>query len=113
MPAKYHVKVKPILPRYFPVAKFSTIEADGCLGCVECVKRRSCVYDVYKQRRFDFGWFADRVNSWHFGLAPGIGLTVDTGQASFLGMVRFHTIVAAVGNPGELVFTFELGALFK
>ena len=53
MPAKYHVKPKPTPPRYFPVAKFSAIEADGCLGCVECVKRRSCVYDVYKQREFD------------------------------------------------------------
>jgi len=53
MPPKYHVGIKPVPPRFFPVSKFSAIEADGCLGCVECVKRRSCVYDVYEQRRFD------------------------------------------------------------
>ena len=53
MPVKYHIKIKSIPPRFFPIAKYSVIEADGCLGCVECVKRRSCVYDVYKQRQFD------------------------------------------------------------
>ncbi|MHC4455994.1 MAG: glutamate synthase-related protein, partial [Planctomycetota bacterium] len=40
-------------PRIFPVPKFSTIEGDGCLGCLKCVKRDSCVYDVYKKRKFD------------------------------------------------------------
>jgi len=35
------------------VPKFNAIESDGCLGCLRCVKRDACVYDVYKKRRFD------------------------------------------------------------
>jgi len=53
MAAKYHVEVKSTEPRFFPVPRFNTIENDGCLGCVRCVKRDSCVYDVYKKRKFD------------------------------------------------------------
>ncbi|MHC4366176.1 MAG: glutamate synthase-related protein, partial [Planctomycetota bacterium] len=53
MPVKYHVEVRPTEPRFFPVPKFSAIESDGCLGCMRCVKRDACVYDVYKQRAFD------------------------------------------------------------
>jgi glutamate synthase domain-containing protein 2/Na+-translocating ferredoxin:NAD+ oxidoreductase RNF subunit RnfB len=53
MPAKYHVHVKPVASKRFPVPKFTAIEDDGCLGCRECVKRDSCVYDVYGQREFD------------------------------------------------------------
>jgi len=53
MPAKYHVEVKATEPRFFPVPKFNAIESDGCLGCMRCVKRDACVYDVYKKRRFD------------------------------------------------------------
>ncbi|MCF7955893.1 MAG: hypothetical protein K9M75_08840, partial [Phycisphaerae bacterium] len=53
MPAKYHLEVKPTVSRFFPVPKFSAIENDGCLGCMQCVKRDSCVYDVYRNRKFD------------------------------------------------------------
>jgi glutamate synthase domain-containing protein 2 len=53
MPVKYHVEVKPTEPRFFPVPKFSAIESDGCLGCMRCVKKDACVYDVYRQRAFD------------------------------------------------------------
>ncbi len=53
MPAKYHVEIKPTEDRFFPVPKFSAVENDGCLGCMQCVKRDSCVYDVYKNRAFD------------------------------------------------------------
>ncbi len=53
MPAKYHVEVKPTEDRFFPVPKFSAVENDGCLGCMQCVKRDSCIYDVYKNRAFD------------------------------------------------------------
>jgi len=53
MPVKYHVEVKQTEPRFFPVPKFSAIESDGCLGCMRCVKRDACVYDVYRQRAFD------------------------------------------------------------
>ena len=53
MPAKYHVEVKPTEARFFPVPQFSAVENDGCLGCMQCVKRDSCVYDVYRNRSFD------------------------------------------------------------
>jgi glutamate synthase domain-containing protein 2/Na+-translocating ferredoxin:NAD+ oxidoreductase RNF subunit RnfB len=53
MPVKYHVHVQPAASKRFPISKFSAIEDDGCLGCRECVKRDSCVYDVYGQRKFD------------------------------------------------------------
>jgi glutamate synthase domain-containing protein 2/Na+-translocating ferredoxin:NAD+ oxidoreductase RNF subunit RnfB len=53
MPAKYHINVKPAAPRFFPIPRFSAIESDGCLGCMQCVKRDACVYDVYRQRSFD------------------------------------------------------------
>jgi len=53
MPAKYHVEVKTTEPRFFPVPRFNAIESDGCLGCMRCVKRDSCVYDVYNKRKFD------------------------------------------------------------
>lgn len=53
MPVKYHVEVKQSEPRFYQVPKFNAIESDGCLGCMRCVKRDSCVYDVYKQRKFD------------------------------------------------------------
>ncbi len=39
--------------------KFNAIESDGCLGCLRCVKRDSCVYDVYRQREFDTSQVVD------------------------------------------------------
>jgi glutamate synthase domain-containing protein 2/NAD-dependent dihydropyrimidine dehydrogenase PreA subunit len=53
MPAKYHVAVDEAPPRFAPLPKLNTIESEGCLGCLRCVKRDSCVYDVYKKRTFD------------------------------------------------------------
>ncbi len=53
MPKKYHVKIKQIPPRFGPVSKFCSIEIEGCLGCLECVKRDSCVYDIFLKRDFD------------------------------------------------------------
>ncbi len=53
MPVRYHIEVKPTEPRFFQTPKFNAIESDGCLGCMRCVKRDSCVYDVYRQRAFD------------------------------------------------------------
>ncbi len=53
MPAKYHITVKSAEPRFFPIPKLSAIESDGCLGCMQCVKRDACVYDVYRKRSFD------------------------------------------------------------
>ena len=53
MPKKYHVKVRPVPPRFSPVSKFSSFETKRCLGCVHCVKSTSCVYHVFRQRGFD------------------------------------------------------------
>jgi len=53
MSSKYHIEVKLTEPRFFPVPKYSAIESDGCLGCMQCVKRYACVYDVYNKRKFD------------------------------------------------------------
>jgi glutamate synthase domain-containing protein 2/Na+-translocating ferredoxin:NAD+ oxidoreductase RNF subunit RnfB len=36
-----------------PVAKWSALEIEGCLGCLRCVKRDACVYDVYTKRQYD------------------------------------------------------------
>jgi len=53
MPKKYHVNIQETPSRFTPVSKFSSIEMEGCLGCLDCVKRSSCMYDVYTTRRFD------------------------------------------------------------
>jgi len=53
MPKKYHVNTAEAAPRFPPLSRFSAIETEGCLGCLECVKRTSCVYGVYKDRTFD------------------------------------------------------------
>lgn len=53
MSQKYHVKVQPEAPRFSKVSPISTFELDGCLGCMECVKRESCIYDVYRRKVFD------------------------------------------------------------
>jgi len=51
MPKKYHVNAQLMPPRFVPVPKYSMIEKEGCLGCLECAKR-DCVYDVYTNREF-------------------------------------------------------------
>ena len=53
MTIKYHIQTKETSPRNIPIAKLNAIEIEGCLGCKECVKRESCVYDVYRDRKFD------------------------------------------------------------
>lgn len=52
MPKKYHIKSQLMPPRFVPVPKYAMTEREGCLGCLECAKR-DCVYEVYKNRRFD------------------------------------------------------------
>ncbi|MBI5116973.1 hypothetical protein HZA56_10920 [Candidatus Poribacteria bacterium] len=52
MPKKYHITAQVMPPRFAPVPKYSMIEKEGCLGCLQCAKRE-CVYDVYKNRKFD------------------------------------------------------------
>ena len=51
MPAKYHIIVEPVADRFTRPGRFMAIEKDGCLGCLECVKRQ-CIYDVFGQREY-------------------------------------------------------------
>jgi len=53
MSSKYHVETTETLPRFEPVARLTAMENEGCLGCRICVKRTSCVYDVYQKREFN------------------------------------------------------------
>ena len=54
MPQKYHITPKPTLPRFTPIGKYGTIDwMEDCLGCLNCVKKHSCVYENYdKQTSF-------------------------------------------------------------
>lgn len=61
MPEKYHINVIPTPPRFTPIGKVSAIERDGCLGCAKCAKK-SCVYDVYRNRRFDHDQLLDTID---------------------------------------------------
>ena len=51
MPAKYHINVEPVADRFISPGPRVAIERDGCLGCLECVKRQ-CIYDVFKVGRY-------------------------------------------------------------
>jgi glutamate synthase domain-containing protein 2/Na+-translocating ferredoxin:NAD+ oxidoreductase RNF subunit RnfB len=59
MPVKYHIRVKDVPPRFTPVPKICALETEGCLGCVRCAKRESCVYGINKKRRFEPGQVVD------------------------------------------------------
>jgi ferredoxin len=49
MPEKYHIDVKNVPPRHYPVGKYATVEFwENCAGsCRECVKKK-CVYGIFK-----------------------------------------------------------------
>ncbi len=47
MPARYHIIVEPVADRFISPGPRIAIERDGCLGCLDCVKRQ-CIYDVFK-----------------------------------------------------------------
>ena len=51
MPAKYHIHVQPVADRLTPPSRYVALEREGCLGCLECVKRE-CIYDVFKLREY-------------------------------------------------------------
>jgi len=63
MAKKFHIHTDPTAPRFSPVARFSAFEAEGCLGCLQCVKRTACVYNVYQKRRFDADQVADTTDN--------------------------------------------------
>ena len=51
MADKYHIEANQADNRFQPVFKLASIETAGCLGCLDCAKRK-CIYDVYAKRRF-------------------------------------------------------------
>ncbi|WP_156916017.1 glutamate synthase-related protein [Desulfatirhabdium butyrativorans] len=53
MPKKYQIHPKPAPPIFEPIARLTAIEVEGCLGCLQCVKRSSCVFRVYDHRHFN------------------------------------------------------------
>jgi glutamate synthase domain-containing protein 2/Na+-translocating ferredoxin:NAD+ oxidoreductase RNF subunit RnfB len=63
MAKKFHAEVEPLAPRFEPVPKLASFEIEGCLGCLKCVKRDSCIYEVYRKRAFDAGQVLDTTDS--------------------------------------------------
>ncbi|MFZ2089224.1 MAG: glutamate synthase-related protein [Desulfobaccales bacterium] len=63
MPAKYHIRVQPVAPR-FPAHGKSTILdwGEGCVRCTRCVKE-TCPYHAFDQRDFDKTSLTDTIDS--------------------------------------------------
>ncbi|MGB8990546.1 MAG: glutamate synthase-related protein [Desulfobaccales bacterium] len=62
MPAKYHIPVRRVPPRFTPLAKNTIIDwNEGCLRCTRCVKE-VCPVDAYKKRGFDPRQFVDTID---------------------------------------------------
>ncbi len=59
MPKKYHIHPKPAPPIFEPISRLTAIEIEGCLGCLHCVKRESCVFRVYDHRTFNAAQIVD------------------------------------------------------
>ena len=63
MSDKYHLEVAPTAPRFTPVARLAAMETEGCLGCLQCVKRDACIYEVYRKKTFDAGQVVDTTDA--------------------------------------------------
>jgi glutamate synthase domain-containing protein 2/Na+-translocating ferredoxin:NAD+ oxidoreductase RNF subunit RnfB len=63
MSKKYHIKIDPAPARFPGVSKYSVLETEGCLGCLKCVKRSSCVYSAYEKRSFDPAAIVDKTDT--------------------------------------------------
>lgn len=62
MPAKYHIHVRRVPPRFSPLAKNAIIDwGEGCLRCARCVKEQ-CPVDAYRKRGFDRSQFVDTID---------------------------------------------------
>ena len=50
MPKKYHIDIQPVLPRFHPIGKYTTVEfREDCAGsCRECVKKK-CIYGIFDE----------------------------------------------------------------
>ena len=63
MPAKYHIPVHRVPPRFTPLAKNTIIDwNEGCLRCTRCVKE-VCPVDAYKKRGFDPRQLVDTIDA--------------------------------------------------
>ena len=51
MPAKYHIRTRPMPPRHKRIGKYGIVDwREDCSACHNCVKRE-CAYDVYDKER--------------------------------------------------------------
>jgi ferredoxin len=63
LPAKYHIHIRPVKPRFTPLAKSTVMDwGEGCLRCTRCVKE-VCPVDAYRKRGFDRKQFADTIDT--------------------------------------------------
>jgi ferredoxin len=63
VPAKYHIPVRRVPPRFSPTAKSTIIDwNEGCLRCTRCVKEM-CPVDAYRNRDFDPKQFVDTIDA--------------------------------------------------
>jgi glutamate synthase domain-containing protein 2/Na+-translocating ferredoxin:NAD+ oxidoreductase RNF subunit RnfB len=63
MSNKYHINTDPAPGRFLSVPKYLQLETEGCLGCLKCVKRTSCVYSVIEKKAFDPAQIIDRADT--------------------------------------------------
>ncbi len=62
MPAKYHIHVRRVPPRFAPPGKSTILDwGEGCLRCAKCVKE-VCPVDAYRKRGFDRTQFVDTID---------------------------------------------------
>jgi ferredoxin len=62
LPAKYHIPVHRVPPRFTPLAAATIIDwGEGCLRCARCVKE-TCPVDAYRKRDFDRTQFVDTID---------------------------------------------------
>jgi ferredoxin len=62
LPAKYHIPVRLVRPRFAPPAKSTIIDwQEGCLRCTRCVKEM-CPVSAYRKRDFDRQMLSDTID---------------------------------------------------
>ena len=62
MPAKYHIHMRRVPPRFTPLAKSTVLDwGEGCLRCARCVKE-VCPVDAYRKRGFDRQQLVDTID---------------------------------------------------
>jgi ferredoxin len=63
MPAKYHIHVHPVKPRFPAHGKSTVLDwGEGCIRCTRCVKE-TCPYGAFDQRDFDESSLTDTIDS--------------------------------------------------